>query len=1097
MSQRVDLSSYYTKRQADTHFLHIPPPPTAPTLAVAGSGVVSESNQTYAYVDILITDPTAPPGCPAVNPYIQGYLVEITYSAVDGTRTKSLFVPHIPTDDDAYRLSSLPCGVTLTFEFWSVDFAGQRSATSATGSVLTAPDNFPPATPAIVVEIEPDGPHVVLTKLNNEADFNYYSLLRRRQDGVFAEVSKFVSGDYLDQSVPVTDYYYYQVQAFDLSGNFSTSNEVGPILLQESIPQPPVALDLSQGSATAQADGSIVLSFPASPDITVVSYHVWRQTVGGDGFLVLLDTFNSPGTSPITYTDVHAIDGVSYVYNVTCIRSNTLESVMATTTLQATADRTIAPSAPAGVEFSGGLGLLNISWTGDAATTLYGVSWRFAQVGDPGLTTFGEELLVQTSSLDLRGLLMPTTGMPPTKDDLANEFEVRVRASDGKNWSAYNTPPAIITYPELTGYQPADSTLPPAPVTLTVATPPDGSTQLLWTTPNVTDLWGYQVEQWDSISQEWTTIAPVKDILPGNKSYSIVGLEPYSLQERSYRFRVRTLDNTGNLSELNLLENPSFDGDLSLWAGSTEGGAVEAVVTDSSLARNQSGSCLRSNWAAAPSQRAAITDPAPYTASVFVRSDVSNGTASLQLNILDIYGRLLDTQTVSIATSAAYQRLTVTVDASPGAAQAAVVLLGNSSNPTQTFLWDDVQLEQLPFASPYGYGVSPVIQASANGNGPADYPGLKFTATAQLGAVSLRWNNPTTAFMPAPGIHNGYKDYINGTFQIFRANYAYGPTEGAVLDVQASNLWVIEVDELGDLDTGLNTGTPLDFALADASGATAWSIVVASDGAITTSPVTVSGQPLACLLVTPLGSYWVLAVTAQGELIVVSSYIKIGEILASVGDNAGFDDLQADELVATTWYYKLRAVDRFGNVGAFLNGGAPISATTLTIADKGIANVTSVSAAQTAADSALTKIGAVTDTNGNLLLKNVTQVSDITTTTLNATQPAALITGMTNTLTTHGNNVLVIFNGLLSLADGAVATLSFRCDGVEFYKMANLTGSSYLISMPWLDQGINANPSSGRAAGVHTYQIWWSLASGTSGQIGQVVSKSMQVIELG
>ena len=83
----------------------------------------------------------------------------------------------------------------------------------------------------------------------------------------------------------------------------------------------------------------------------------------------------------------------------------------------------------------------------------------------------------------------------------------------------------------------------------------------------------------------------------------------------------------------------------------------------------------------------------------------------------------------------------------------------------------------------------------------------------------------------------------------------------------------------------------------------------------------------------------------------------------------------------------------------------------------------------------------------------------------------------------------MVFNALLTLAGGASATVSFRCDGVEFYKMANLTGPSYLISMPWLDIG--------RSASQHTYQVWWYLASGSSSQTAQMVSKSMQVIELG
>jgi hypothetical protein len=829
MSQRVDTSAFYTKRQSKSLFVQRPQAPQPPTsLAATGSGVLTNNLEQTAYVDLTLTDPSTPSWANAPQ-YVQAYEFAVSYSVGAGTETRRFLLTHFTS----YRLTPLPPGASLSIVARTIDYLGQASVNSSILSTSTPADSVAPAAPSIIATGVSAGAQINIAVLNSEYDFDHYDLYRGRgPDSAHvtwesAVVEKFFGTVVVDQAIPVSaSDYFYQVKAVDLSGNTSSSNISGPLSLVSSGIAVPNTPDMTGATATPNVSGSVTFHFLANTDATLYAYRIWRR-VHGVAAWTLLETIQSSPGSPgtyIDYVDTKTVTGTNYDYIVTAENSAHDESGFPGSFVSATAADTQSPSSPSSLTATGVTGGVQISWLPSSSTDVagYQVTYRLTS-----LSSFSSPVLVQGTQFVLYGLTQ-------TRDSLANQLEFNVAAQDTSG-NLSSVADLAVDFPSLAGYRPADNTVPPAPDPISVSMNDDGSATLSWTAPSISDLAGFQVEQWDTISQIWDILSRWQDSVSGAKSFLAPGLEPYSFRNRQYRFRVRTLDNSGNISNINLLDNSGFEyGTISSW--SIQGGGTTTLLSTGAFSGTY---CVKlNNLGLIHQDNVPVTVGLSYAFSAYAKEDPSStgGIAKVKLSWINGSSGVISSQVAQVTTNSSYQRIPVIGVAPVGAVTATLTLLGDDGNTSKTVIYDAAQFEQSLAVTSYADGKTANQNAIVT-SGPPDYSGtLGLVASAQLGQIALRWNNPTTSL-------TGFYSYINGYFEIWRAT-----------------------------NSGFTTGVK-----------------------------------------------------------------KIAERAAFVdGASNGFDDTDPDENVHTTFWYKLKARDRFGNESGYLNAGASVTATSLTPNDVSI-----------------------------------------------------------------------------------------------------------------------------------------------------------------
>jgi hypothetical protein len=165
-------------------------------------------------------------------------------------------------------------------------------------------------------------------------------------------------------------------------------------------------------------------------------------------------------------------------------------------------------------------------------------------------------------------------------------------------------------------------------------------------------------------------------------------------------------------------------------------------------------------------------------------------------------------------------------------------------------------------------------------------------------------------------------------------------------------------------------------------------------------------------------------------------------------------------------------------------------------ADGNLDNVTN--GTRCAWDTGTQKTAAV-DSSGNLLLKNKTQASGSTFGPTTSSTSFSTMPEMSVTITTKGNNVLLLFSGsfIAHLGTGTfcVAILQVFRDGValsvQFLQDIRIDGQTFTVSMSHLDAGASA--------GSHTYDVRWEVNNNSNSQFlsAQGTNRAFQVVELG
>jgi hypothetical protein len=811
MSQRVDLTSFFTRRQSDLRYLKSPVPVNPPTaLSQQSSAIVQGTQDFYAYIDVHLTDPTLPAGVNAPQ-YIQAYLFIYSYVSAGVTVVRSIYLPW--NSSGVYRVQPVPPGAAVAINAQAVDFSGQRSVNSSTLNATAAPDTTAPAAPTISGSAVNSGGQINITSgLNSESDFDHYELWRGTGPDIshitwdVAPVIKFFGTSIVDTAIAVSTTYWYKVIVKDFSGNSATSNIAGPLALSSTAESPPATPDMTGATAVANTNGTITFSFHPNTDPTLSAYRIWRRVHGATSWLLLTSFTAAPGTpDPVTYIDIETVIGVQYDYTVTALSSTTAESGFPAAFVTATAADTLAPGPVSNVTIAGRLGGVLVKWTPSTATDVVSYSTNYR------LTTAGafqaSDELVTSNSLQILGLTA-------TRDALANQLQVRIIAVDrvgNQSTSVLQT----ADFPSLAGYRPADNTVPVGPASITVTKNDDGSVLLSWPASISADRSGYQVEIWDTTTTSWTILANIDNDQGGTISYRVIGLEPYKFRNKQYRFRVRTIDYSGNISSVNLVDNSGFEtGDTSYWSFNSAGGGVAQVLNSGAFEGTY---CLKINYASYAYQSIPVTVGTIYSFSAYAKQDAAF-PAEPTLVAIDWYtigGVFISTSASSTAaTSSTYQRYAVTAAAPATAAIARVWLAaGGSGNPTHTVIFDAVQFEQVAFATGYSDGKTPLVNAIDN-QAPQDYFNvsgtnfLNLSAQGMLGQITLHWSNPPSSF-------SGAFDYIGGVFEIWRqvtsSNQSTLAVDGAprkIVEVPAhADAAANKFDDLDPIETASVTAT--------------------------------------------------------------------------------------------------------------------------------------------------------------------------------------------------------------------------------------------------------------------------------------------------
>lgn len=772
MARVFTPEQYFTRTQSDVRYLPKPAPPSVPTgLVLDATGIIVSPTEQYAFLRFVLDPPPA-------DEALSGYEFEHTHPSSGAMRTQFVVF------GSDLQIDGLDENTNYSVRVRAVDFYGQTSVYTVSANFLTAVDNVAPVAPSILVSPLARGALIKISSLNIEPDFNRYELERGQQpDGSdFSIVARFQGDTFVDGAIPVAGSYFYRVRAVDFSGNISQSAIEGPVSLQDTDEQPPSVPNIANGSITVNSDGSLTIDWPGNTDANLAFYRVWRKR-SSQMVWSIVATITAVPNDPASYTDLSVLHGISYDYSVSAINGVGDDSAFDTiNVLTATANDSDVPDAPTALAYIGGSGRVQVSWLPSASNDVqfYEISYRLRQV-DP----FGAIILVVGTSFTLFGLT-------DLREDLANQLEFRVRARDEVgNFSSYLQ--AVASFPDLSGYHPADNSIPSAPIFVTGTPRDDGSVLLSWSAPNIPDLWGFRIDRFDSDLGDWEVLATLQDSSPGTKSYVDAGLEPFAHSGREYRYAIRSIDNSGNISSFNVIENSSFESGLSGWT--TSGGVANVVATPV-----RSGSqALQANGTASPQQTHPVVVGKRYVFSAYAQEDSAPGaTASVRISWRDGINQEISAVTGSVVTQNSYLRASASGVAPAGAVSASLILVGESGVPATTFFWEDVQFEQSVEVTSYADGKTGLLRA-VDTTGPSQSEGaLALTATPKLGAILLVWNNGTS------------KDFINAFYEIWRS-ISSGGIYSKVGEVPANNDGLPNVFE--DLDPDENTPTTYFYKL--------------------------------------------------------------------------------------------------------------------------------------------------------------------------------------------------------------------------------------------------------------------------------------------
>ncbi len=259
-----------------------------------------------------------------------------------------------------YNDNAVSPATAYTYQLQAFDAAGNVSplSTPATTTTLAPPDNTSPSAPASLKGTSPSDQQIVVTwspSTDNVAVAGYH-VFRGSSAGSLAIFASVTTNSFTDTAIAPKTTYYYAVQAFDPSYNYSAmSTTLAVTSLADTLPPTVPTNVVATGTGCQQVN----LSWSASVDnMKLAGYSIYRGKTAASMTLV--------GSSTVTsFIDTTGLaPGTTYYYAIAAFDIYMNYSAQSSVTTAATLPDTQPPSVPTNLFASAKSGSqVNLTWT--------------------------------------------------------------------------------------------------------------------------------------------------------------------------------------------------------------------------------------------------------------------------------------------------------------------------------------------------------------------------------------------------------------------------------------------------------------------------------------------------------------------------------------------------------------------------------------------------------------------------------------------------------------------------------------------------------------------------------------------------------------
>jgi len=259
----------------------------------------------------------------------------------------------------SYTDSAVMNGVTYYYRMKAIDITGNFSLASA--EVVGTPTDLPPAVPT---ELAADAGDSRIT-LNWTAGAEYDlagHIIYRNTDSTFVPTSEdsiatipLPEISFVDSGLVTGVAYYYQLAAYDTSGNVSLfSDQVLSVPLDLTAPSSP------EGIVVQHGDGQVTLTWIGNTESDLDLYQLYLNT--DSSFIpTSSDLLASISAPAVAYTDTGLINGFIYYYLITALDTTGNESAASRLIIGTPVDQT-PPAAPTGLATESGDHFVDLTW---------------------------------------------------------------------------------------------------------------------------------------------------------------------------------------------------------------------------------------------------------------------------------------------------------------------------------------------------------------------------------------------------------------------------------------------------------------------------------------------------------------------------------------------------------------------------------------------------------------------------------------------------------------------------------------------------------------------------------------------------------------
>ena len=501
---------------------------TESTAATAANMVGAFTTTGLAWENMIIPSPDVTPPVVPAPPALQG--ASQTQAVIVWTKTSdNVAVAAYNVYRDGVKVgtvntpltfydNALTPSTTYAYTVAAFDAAGNMSPQSAPLSVKTPayPDTTPPTIPSGIRAAALSDLQISLTwtaSVDNVA-VSGYQIYRGSSPSTIVPFSSTSTNSFLDLQVVPGTTYYYQIGAYDTSGNHSArSATFGSKTLPDTTP-PTIPTNVA---VVAQAGPSAMVTWSSSTDdYKVGSYQIYRGLSTTSMLLI-----GGVPASTLTFSDAHPSLGKTYYYTVVALDIAKNASAMSppvTVTFPAQAP----PSVPTGIQLTPTDVQISLTWT--ASTD--------------NVPVVGYQIYRGTSSSSITPLAVSSV---PSFTDIrvspSTKYYYQIDAYAGSN-STHSARSAIVTATTL-----PDTTPPTTPTNVSVA---------VQTGPRATITWSASTDNYrvGSYKVYRGTSSSSLTLVGGVAATALTYADTHITSGKTYYYSVAAVDVAGNVSAM-------------------------------------------------------------------------------------------------------------------------------------------------------------------------------------------------------------------------------------------------------------------------------------------------------------------------------------------------------------------------------------------------------------------------------------------------------------------------------------------------------------------------------------------------------------------